>query len=459
MTPDAQSPVVKNAVFRWFRSWKISRMPSWRILIFFLALIVSGNKAYDDACLEDGSCFIEQTDPLPDCTVFYGNDAHIQTVWHHAIASYDPIRQAMWLEFNVHDLSPSEQCRCGATRDGTVSDSFATDFHTHSWTAVVEMDGEIAAISHDSEVGIEIAGLRLGRHWASIHVEACNRQIIMRGDQAEFFLPFHAQVMITHPPHRSSVQLMALSHSNGGTGVQSQSSPVPKATGQYAQEELIAGNVMPVCFHTVLGANCTEDCVTEASGVLSIDGEWVMHFPSLLIGEAAVKCFNISAHAADNALQKIGRHLIAVELLHLGTARLLGPMSPQHHVIVDASGAHTDDNLRALQTRKSAGRQWIEGKFAGSTVTPLHDDLIKVGSQGISKPWMNPSVYYFRNHDQDNLRHHGGTKIRDADASLSGWRVVFREHSLKVQFPEGYFLKLEPSVQVCFFYSIETERE
>jgi hypothetical protein len=157
----------------------------------------------------------------------------IVVFWEQAIASYDPIRDAMWLEFDIrHPAKSTPSCVA----------------HNAGWEARVELDGAIAAVSRSEEAGLEIPAVGLGRHWMSVHLFHPSR-LAPPANAVEFVLPWHTHLLILRPRSREPVALRDVA-----------------AAGAGARPD--------VCVRVVCGANTSAaPCVpARAAVVFAIDG-------------------------------------------------------------------------------------------------------------------------------------------------------------------------------------------
>ena len=110
---------------------------------------------------------------------------HIAARWDMALASYDPLARSIWLEFDIQHA---------------VSRQLVPDTCL-SAEALVLLDDAVVATTRDSEAGVLVPGVGLGRHWLRVVLrDAAGAQITEQ--IAEFTLPWHTHIRITEPPAR-----------------------------------------------------------------------------------------------------------------------------------------------------------------------------------------------------------------------------------------------------------------
>ena len=229
--------------------------------------------------------------------------------WEQAIASYDPIRDALWLEFDIRWKA-----------DDVISCSIsAREFEAH-----VELDGVVVAIWHEQEeAGLEITPVGLGRHWMSVTVRLSHSTTDAAPvSSVEFVLPFHTHLEILQPRSRVPIPLRELQKADGD---------------------------VVVCVRVVCGANASAGpCVPPGSAItFAIDGAAFARPISLPDDDptaAPPLCVPLPPHPprADGefpvgrsatAEWEAGRYQLATWLTDAAGAPL-GPISYTHHLIV-----------------------------------------------------------------------------------------------------------------------------
>ena len=116
---------------------------------------------------------------------------YIHARWNTAIASYDAMARSMWLEFDIQDTDSRQVIR----------EECLVALHGREFEAHVMLDDRLAARTRDSEAGVIIESVGLGRHWLVIKLLDTNGREITR-QLAEFTLPWHAHIRISEPPNR-----------------------------------------------------------------------------------------------------------------------------------------------------------------------------------------------------------------------------------------------------------------
>ena len=346
----------------------------------------------------------------------------ISARWDTAIASYDAVARSLWLEFDIEDAD---------TRQGLRRECLASAYG-HEFEAHVILDDEVVARTQDTEAGVILGHVDLGRHWLIVRlVDSAGMEITHQ--LVEFTLAWHPHIRITEPPNRHSFPALP--------------------SGYHA-----ATSSLRTCFTLLAAGNCSSEleCAPQGPAQVSVDSirrAVVAHIEATDPGEQT--CVDLSG----DDLWSVGRHTITVEMLDVD-GQAWGPISYLHHYSV-------------VEGSMSEGYKWITSLFLtkGSpaaslqAVPPQWDSLIDLGgwSGGQGKEgdggncggivpdgmqgaacdaggnghavFINPSVFRV-----------GSSEAGQGRGTLE-WQILFREHQLKAPGVKGYRKRLQPSAQ------------